>query len=112
MENKLIEIQDLQVGDEIITLSQQSKYLRVMEIPRKSKVGWSWKIGVDRFIAVKCQVNVDVATKQGTKWNYKTKTHEPYTYEVKTYNIKAPEENSPIEKFDLNFKDIWLVKRQ
>jgi hypothetical protein len=35
-----------------------------------------------------------------------------YTYDVKSYKIEAPKEDSPIEKFDLNFKQIWLVKRE
>jgi len=30
---------------------------------------------------------------------------------IKKYKIEAPEEDSPVEKFDLNFKEIWLVKR-
>ena len=110
MENREITIEELQPGDEILTLSQQGKYLKVLEIPRKSKVtGWG---GRDRYIAVKCRVNMTRVAKQSTKYDYKTKSSVPYTYYDKNYNIKAPEEDSPIEKFDLNWKTIWLVKRE
>lgn len=112
MENIEITIEELQPGDEILTLTQQPKYLKVMEVPRKSKVQYSWLQGIDRYIAVRCKVNVDVSTRQGTKYDYKTRSNIPHTFEIKSYNIKAPEENSRIEKFDLNFKKIWLVKRE
>ena len=112
MENREITIEELQPGDEILTLTQQPKYLKVMETPRKSKVGWQWRPAIDRYISVRCKVNVDITSKQGTKYDYKKKGTVTYTYDVKEYNIKAPEDNSPIEKFDLNFKKLWLVKRE
>jgi hypothetical protein len=112
MENREITIEELQPGDEILTLTQQGKYLKVLETPRKSKVPYTWRTGVDRYISVRCKVNVDVTSKQGTKYDHKVKGIVPYTYDVKEYNIKAPEENSPVERFDLNFKKIWLVKRE
>ena len=112
MENQLINIEDLQIGDEILTLSQQPKYLRVMEIPRKSKVPYTWgPITTERYIAVKCKVNVDVTQKQSTKWDYTSKQNVPYTYFDKIYKIEPLKEDSPIEKFDLNFKQLWLIKR-
>ena len=112
MENREITIEELQPGDEILTLTQQGKYLKVLETPRKSKVGYSWMQGVDRYVSVRCQVNITSTPKQGTKYDRKTGTYVPYTYDVKEYNIMAPEDNSPVEKFDLNFKKIWLVKRE
>ena len=111
MENQLINIEDLEIGDEILTLTQQAKYLRVMEVPRRSKTVYKWQPLVDRYIAVKCRVNVDVTQKQSQKYDYVLKQSVPYTYDVKKYKIEAPEEDSPIERFDLNFKEIWLVKR-
>jgi hypothetical protein len=111
MENQLINIEDLQIGDEILTLTQQPKYLRVMEIPRKSKVPYTWGPITERYIAVKCKVNVDVTQRQGQTWDNVLKKGVPYTYDVKKYKIEAPKEDSPVEKFDLNFKEIWLVKR-
>lgn len=112
MENRLISIEELEIGDEILTLTQQGKYLKVMEIPRKSKKGYTWRTGVDRYINVKCKVNVDIKQRQGTRWDSTLAKSVPYTYNLKSYRIEAPKEDSPIEKFDLNFKDIWLIKRE
>jgi len=112
MENQLIKIEDLEIGDEILTLTQQSKYLRVMEVPRKSKVAYKWQPLVDRYINVKCQVNVDITQINSTRYDYTLQQSVPYSYDIKKYKIEAPEEDSPIEKFDLNFKELWLVKRE
>ena len=112
MENREITIEELQPGDEIITLTQQGKYLKVMETPRKSKVPYTWRVGVDRYVSVRCKVNITSTPKQGTKYDRISKQYIPYVYDVKEYNIMAPEDNSPVEKFDLNFKKIWLVKRE
>lgn len=112
MENREITIEELQPGDEILTLTQQPKYLKVLEVPRKSKVPYTWRTGIDRYIAVKCRVNVDLTSRQANRYDYKTNSFVMKTVYDKNYNIKAPEEDSPIEKFDLNFKQMWLVKRE
>ena len=112
MENQLINIEELEIGDEILTLTQQPKYLKLVEVPRKSKTVHRWQPLVDRYISVKCRVNVDITQRQGTKWDSVLRKSVPYTYDMKSYKIEAPEQDSPIEKFDLNFKQIWLVKRE
>jgi len=112
MENQLINIEELEIGDEILTLTQQPKYLKLVEVPRKSKKGWTWRPLDERYINVKCKVNVAITQRQGTKWDYTLKQSVPYTYDMKSYKIEAPEQDSPVEKFDLNFKQIWLVKRE
>jgi hypothetical protein len=112
MENQLINIEELEIGDEILTLTQQPKYLKLVEVPRKSKKGWSWRPLDDRYISVKCKVNVDITQRQGTKYDHVLRQSVPYTYDMKSYKIEAPEHDSPVEKFDLNFKQIWLVKRE
>jgi hypothetical protein len=98
MENREITIEELQIGDEILTLTQQPKYLKVLELPIKSKVPYKWRQGIDRYIAVKCRVNVDITSRQGTKYCYKTKGTVPYTYYNKekqkyTKNIKTNIQN-------------------
>ena len=112
MENQLINIEELEIGDEIVTLTQQPKYLKLVEVPRKSKKGYTWRPLDERYISVKCRVNVDIKQRQGTKYDHVLRKSVPYTYDVKSYKIEAPEEDSPVEKFDLNFKQIWLVKRE
>jgi hypothetical protein len=112
MESREITIDELQIGDEIITLTQQPKYLRVLEVPRKSKVNWSWISNIDRYIAVRCQTSITKTSRQTTKYNYTIRTHTPIIVIDKTYNIISPEEDDDIEKFDLNCKKMWLVKRE
>lgn len=112
MENRLINIEDIEIGDEILTLTQQSKYLKVMELPRKSKVPYAWRTDVDRYVAVKCKVNLTLVQKYGYKWDGTLKKSINCQYDDKVYNMEAPREDSPVEKFDLNFKPIWLVKRE
>ena len=110
MENKEITIDELKIGDEILTLTQQGKYLKLMELPRRSKTPYKYA-NTDRYINVKCQVNLDLKPVHTTKYDYVLQKQLPYTYYIKTYNLEAPEEDSPVEKFDLNFKKIWLIKR-
>lgn len=112
MENREITINELQPGDEIITLTQQPKYLRVLEVPRKSKVGWSWRPGIDRYIAVRCKVNITKTPRQINRYDYKTKTYNLETVIDKDYNIISPKEDDDVEKFDLNWKKMWLIKRK
>jgi hypothetical protein len=112
MENQLIKIEELEIGDEILTLTQQPKYLKLVEVPRKSKVVHKWRPLDERYISVKCRVNVTIRQGQGQKWDSVLRQSVPYTYDIKSYKIEAPEEDSPVEKFDLNFKQIWLVKRE
>ena len=112
MENREITIEELQPGDEILTLTQQPKYLKVLEVPRKSKLIYKWNQGVKRYISVRCRVNLDIISRQANRYDSKIRGYVMKTIYDKNYNIKAPKEDSPIEKFDLNFKKIWLVKRE
>ena len=112
MENQLIKIEDLEKVDEILTLTQQPKYLKVMELPRRSKTVFKWQPAVDRYINVKCKVNVAITQISSNRYDYVLRQSVPYSYDVKKYKIEPPEEYSPVEKFDLNFKEIWLVKRE
>ena len=106
----IIETEQLQVGDEILVLSQQPRYLKIIEPLRESKAkGWNNK---KRFIAVKCLVNVTITPMNSSRWDYKTQSSVPYTYNNKVYELTPPDNNSIIEKFDLNYKQLWLVKRE
>ena len=83
-----------------------------MEVPRKSKTIFKWQPAVDRYINVKCKVNVAITQISSNRYDYVLRQSVPYSYDVKKYKIEPPEEYSPVEKFDLNFKEIWLVKRE
>jgi hypothetical protein len=98
---------DLQIGDEIITnAGAQMRCFVVEEVPRVSKKK-AWYNGTKRYVAVKCRVAMEFKTSTGfNAWN---KT--PWTRTYKTYEFRVPNENDPITKVDLNFKQIYIINR-
>ncbi len=97
-ENREIMIEDLLVGDEIL-IPSNGKFIRgkVMNLPAKRKE-------MDSYKAVKCQIGV---TEKTRTYNY---SGGPYTWTYKTYIMDGSEYNKT--KFiDLNYKQLWLIKR-
>jgi len=97
----------LKPGDEIITnQGSEMRYYVVEEVPRVSKKK-VWYNGRTRYIAVKCRAAITEKTTSGVnKW-----TNKPWTNTYKTYEFKVPNENDPIVKVDLNFKQIYITNR-
>jgi ribosomal protein L21E len=107
MENKLIEIQDLQVGDEIMISCQSFfKYLKVLTPPTISKTKKHWKTGQPMYTNVRCSTRQDVITKTYTGYNGNT-----YTRTEKTWVVTPEDHNMRISQ-DLSGRQIWLVKRE
>lgn len=104
--NKLIEVADLQVGDEIIVpVNSSFRYLRVLRQIKHRKGGKThWKTNKPLYSAVYCSTKKDtVVTQRGSgsyKWDSKIHT---YTITDKDHNFEG--------YVDLNHKSIWLVKR-
>lgn len=98
---------DLQIGDEIITnAGAEMRCYVVEEVPRVSKKK-VWYNSRTRYIAVKCRGAVtQKTTTHVNSWNNKT-----YTNTYKTYEFRVPNENDPIVKVDLNFKQIYIINR-
>ena len=92
----LIEVKDLRVGDEILIPRHSGlKYLRVLREPRlKTK-------STDIYRAVYCSHNSEIITR---------------VFSGRTYTYKVPKctpEDHNVEKYEnLNYKTIWLVKRE
>ena len=64
MENRLIEIQDLQVGDEImISCQSHFKYLRVLTPPTMSKTKVHWNTKQPMFGNFKCTTRQEQVVK-------------------------------------------------
>jgi hypothetical protein len=107
MENKLIEIQDLQVGDEImISCQSYFKYLKVLTPPTMSKTKKHWHTGQPMYGNVRCSTRQDVITKTYTGYNGNT-----YTRIEKTWVVTPEGHNMRISQ-DLQGRQIWLVKRE
>ena len=107
MENKLIEIQDLQVGDEIIISCQSYfKYLKVLTPPTMSKTKKHWHTGQPMYANIKCTTRQDVITNIHTGYNGQT-----YTRTEKKWIPSADGHNLRVS-VDLTYRQIWLVKRE
>lgn len=97
----------LEPGDEIITnAGAEMRCYVVEEIPRVSKLK-AWYNGRTRYIAVKCRA----AMTQKTTSHVNTWTNKTYTNTYKTYEFRVPNENDPIVKVDLNFKQIYIINK-
>jgi hypothetical protein len=97
----------LEPGDEIITNhgSEMRCYV-VEETPRVSKLK-TFHNGKTRYIAVKCRSAMTMKTTSGVNsWNNK-----PWTNTYKTYEFRVPNENDPIVKVDLNWKQIYIINK-
>ena len=94
-------------GDEIITnAGSELRCYIVEEKPRVSKKK-VWYNGRTRYIAIKCRTAMTQRTVSGiNSW-----TNKPYTNTYKTYEFRVPNENDPIVKVDLNFKQIYITNR-
>lgn len=97
----------LEPGDEIITCqSSEMRCYVVEEIPRISKLK-TWHNGRTRYIAVKCRAALTMKTTTGVN----TWTNKPYTNTYKTYEFRVPNDNDPIVKVDLNWKQIYIINK-
>ena len=97
----------LQPGDEIITnQGSEMRYYVVEEAPRVSRLK-TWNNGKTRYVATKCRVAMTMKTTTGTN-AYNNRT---WTNTWKTYEFRVPNENDPITKVDLNFKEIYITNK-
>jgi hypothetical protein len=98
---------DLQIGDEIITYAgAQMRCFVVEEVPRVSKKK-AWYDGTKRYVAVKCRS----AMTEKTSTHVNSWLKRTYTTTHKTYEFRVPNENDPIVKVDLNFKQIYIINK-
>jgi hypothetical protein len=97
----------LEPGDKIITNqgSEMRSYI-VEEVPRVSKLK-TWNDGRTRYIAVKCRVAMTMKTTTGVN----TWTNKPWTNTYKQYEFRIPDDNDPIIKVDLNWKQIYIINK-
>lgn len=106
MENALIKLEDLRVGDEIlISCQSHMKYLKVLDQPRLSptKVHWNTKVPLHK--AVRCSTRQDVITNTYTHNGHSyTRSHKEWIATSEDHNIRISQ--------DLNGRQIWLVKRE
>jgi len=102
---EIIDVKDLEIGDEIVISSGSSfRYLRVMRQPRIGKrVHWHTKLPL--YTAVKCSTRIDV-TKQSRTWG----NNQVHTWDEKKY-IFTPEDHNAEMSVNLNCRAILLIKK-
>jgi hypothetical protein len=107
MENRLIEIQDLQVGDEImISCQSYFKYLRVLTPPTFSKTKKIWRTKQPAYTNFKC------TTRQEERLRYSwTDRNGNVINRMENTWIPTHEDHNLRVSQDLNDRQIWLVKR-
>jgi hypothetical protein len=107
MENRLIEIQDLQVGDEImISCQSYFKYLRVLTPPTLSKTKTSWHTKKPMYSNFRCTTRRE----EVLRYSYTNPQGQVINRFEKTW-IPTPEDHNVRVSQDLNERQIWLVKR-
>ena len=107
MENKLIKIEDLEIGDEIIISCQSCfKYLKVLVKPKLSKTRVKWNTTIPLYANVRCSTRQDITS--NTFLGYGGKT---YTRTIKEWKVTSEGHNVTISQ-DLSGRQIWLIKRE
>jgi len=108
MENKLIEVQDLQVGDEImISCQSHFKYLRVLTPPTMSKTKTNWQTKKPLYANFRCTTRQE----EVLKYSYTNSQGQVINRMDKEW-IPTPEDHNLRVSQDLNYRQIWLVKRE
>lgn len=107
MENTIIELEDLRVGDEILIACQSHmKYLKVLDQPRLSATKKHWSTGQPLYKSVRCSTRQDVVATTYHTWN-----GTPYTRNHKEWKLTPEDHNIKISQ-DLSGRTIWLVRRE
>ena len=108
MENRLIEIQDLQVGDEImISCQSYFKYLRVLTPPSLHKTKTVWRTKQPAYTNFRCTTRQE----EVLSYYYTDSAGNVHKRMQKTW-IPSPDGHNLRVSVDLNGRQVWLVKRE
>jgi hypothetical protein len=108
MENRLIEIEDLEVGDEILISCQSFfKYLKVLVKPTLSKTKVHWRTAQPLYGNVRCSTRQDVAV----TYAYTDPNGVVHNRTSKEWMVTAEDHNMKIS-IDLSGRPLWLVKKE
>lgn len=107
MENRLIKIEELEVGDEILISCQSFfKYLKVLVKPSLSKTKKHWRSGAPLHASVRCSTRQD----EVVTYSYTDSAGVTHNRIEKTWIVTSEEHNKIIFQ-DLSGRQIWLIKR-
>jgi hypothetical protein len=107
MENQIIKIEDLEVGDEILISCQSYfKYLRVLVKPSLSKTKKHWRTAHPLYGNVRCSTRQD----QVITYSYTDSAGVVHNRIQKTWITTSEDHNIKVSQ-DLDGRQIWLIKR-
>lgn len=103
----LVSVKDLKRGDEVIIPSHSSlKYLKVLKDPElRNYLDWNKR---PSYKSVRCSIGGNINKKEYKSWDGSSKQYIQTDYEFETDCSK----HTIKRNFDLNYKSIWLVKRE
>jgi len=107
--NRIIKIEELEVGDEFITCSGNTlKYHKVLRKPKLTHKITKYSQGqlVERWSGTRCSTNLqerEEMTNKGTRWE-RIYTYKKYTCTPENHNVTE-------NVYGLAYKQMWLVKR-
>ncbi len=112
----IVKVEDLKKGDEFLIAGSGAhfRYYKALEdaTPSYMKdangnkvVRKDWR-GRDKWKALRCTTNCTVTESHYTDYNMKVYTNRRYDYKC------TPEGHNYKESINLNYKEIWLVKRE
>src|SRR5665811_14384 len=107
LKDMIVEVSDLEIGDEI--LIGAGSRIRTLIVAKKPEVKTT---GVNKnwYKAVRCTSKAIITEFPRKRYDYIAKTHVDYTNKVKNW-IHSFEDHNMRISMDLNYKDIWLIKR-
>lgn len=99
----LVEIKDLQIGDEVVISSYSNlKYLKILTLPiLKTKDNWNKTSKITYYSSCRCSTRNDIKTYFNSSRTYSNYTYEP---NISLHNDKI--------SVNFNGRDIMLVKRE
>jgi len=103
--NRLIKIEDLLEGDEIIISGNSNlKYMKVLKTPIISKVKKYWRTGLPLHTAVRCSIRQDQISYINHRGQEAINKITVFEQDISKHNHKI--------SIDLTGKNIFLVKRE
>lgn len=105
-----ITIEELKKGDEILVLGQAPKYIKILEEPKLGTVKKYFR--EPGYKTVRCRINIKEIIVTRNRWNTTARQYIPTPLKEKTYILDSPEETDKVIRIDLNYKRLWLVKRE
>ena len=106
MENKIITIEELEAGDEILISCQSFfKYLRVLSTPKINPKKLHWSTGQPLYGNVKCSTRQDEGVTSWTGYNGNI-----ISRIIKKW-IVTPDDHNKTVSIDLSYRQLFLVKK-